>query len=196
MTYARLIPRALFQLWCNINLSAHLNFKRVYSIHWSIWVFHLYMRQEGYFEGLTSLNSEFGFYRATFDQTLSESRYTEIKGGWFEPVTICQTPLYKKKRHTKQMYEGPFAVKARRTTLIFVECITFHQTKFLDDVHKVLSVFTGHKLRLLYLFEYTPIYWNATDLWHWNYLPKRAFLVLEIITGLYHDAVLIKQGWR
>ena len=34
----------------------------------------------------------------------------------------------------------PFAFKARSTTLIFVECITFHQTSLLDDVHKVLSV--------------------------------------------------------
>ena len=47
----------------------------------------------------------------------------------------------------------PFAIKARSTTLIFVDSITFHQTKFLDDVHKVLAVFTGHKIRLWYLFS-------------------------------------------
>ena len=52
----------------------------------------------------------------------------------------------------------PFAFKARSTTLIFVECITFHQTSLLDDVHKVLAVFIGHKFKLpfWYVFEYTP----------------------------------------
>ena len=38
-------------------------------------------------------------------------------------------------------YFCPFAFKARSTTLIFVECITFHQTSLLDDVHKVLVFF-------------------------------------------------------
>ena len=41
----------------------------------------------------------------------------------------------------------PFAVKARSASFIFVECITFHQTNLLDDVHKDLAVFTGYKLR-------------------------------------------------
>ena len=50
----------------------------------------------------------------------------------------------------------PSALKARSTTLIFVECRTFHQTSLLDDLHKVLAVFTGHKLRLWYLYEHTP----------------------------------------
>ena len=50
----------------------------------------------------------------------------------------------------------PFAVKAISTTLIFVECISFHQTNLLDDVHKVLAVFIDHKLRVWYLFENTP----------------------------------------
>ena len=50
----------------------------------------------------------------------------------------------------------PFAIKARNTTLIFVECITFHQTSLLDDVHKGLAVFIGHKLCFWYVFEYTP----------------------------------------
>ena len=42
-------------------------------------------------------------------------------------------------------YFCPFALKAISTTLIFVECITFHQTSLLDDVHKGLAVFTYHK---------------------------------------------------
>ena len=42
----------------------------------------------------------------------------------------------------------PFAVRAKSTTLIIVECIKFHQTNVLDNVHKVLTVFTGNKLRL------------------------------------------------
>ena len=50
----------------------------------------------------------------------------------------------------------PFAFKVRSTTLIFVECITFHQTSLLDDVHKVLAVFIGHQLCFWYVFEYTP----------------------------------------
>ena len=50
----------------------------------------------------------------------------------------------------------PIAFKARSTTLIFLQCITFHQTSLLDDVHKVLAVFTGHKLCLWYVFECTP----------------------------------------
>ena len=60
------------------------------------------------------------------------------------------------------IYEGhsgfffPFAFKARSTTLIFVECITIHQTSLLDDVHKVLAVFTGTKLCFWYVFENTP----------------------------------------
>ena len=49
-------------------------------------------------------------------------------------------------------YFCPFAFKARSTTLILVECITFHQTSLLDDVHKVLVVFTGHKLCFWYMF--------------------------------------------
>ena len=48
-----------------------------------------------------------------------------------------------------------FANKARSTTLTFVECITFNQTNLLYDVHKILAVFIDHKLRILYLFEYT-----------------------------------------
>ena len=52
-------------------------------------------------------------------------------------------------------YFCPFAFKARRTAPIFVECITVHQTSLLDDVHKVLAVFTGHKLCFVYVFEYT-----------------------------------------
>ena len=39
----------------------------------------------------------------------------------------------------------PFAVKVRCTALIFIECITFLQTNILDDMHKVLAVFNGHK---------------------------------------------------
>ena len=50
----------------------------------------------------------------------------------------------------------PVAFKARSSILIFIECITFHQTSLLDDVHKVLAVFTGHKLCFWYVFEYTP----------------------------------------
>ena len=50
----------------------------------------------------------------------------------------------------------PFAFKARSTTLIFVVCITFHQTSILDDMHQVLTVFTGNKLCFLYVFECTP----------------------------------------
>ena len=49
-------------------------------------------------------------------------------------------------------YFCPFAINARSTILIFVEYITCNQTKFLDDVHKVLAVFTSHKLRLLVFF--------------------------------------------
>ena len=52
----------------------------------------------------------------------------------------------------------PFAFKARSTTLIFVECITFHQTSLLDDVHKVLAVFTSHKLCFWYVFSIPLIY--------------------------------------
>ena len=51
----------------------------------------------------------------------------------------------------------PLAFKARSTTLIFLECITFHQTSIPDDVHKVSAVFTGHKLCFWYLFEHIPI---------------------------------------
>ena len=47
----------------------------------------------------------------------------------------------------------PFAFKARSTRLVFVECITFHKTSLRDDVHKVLAVFTGHKLCVWF---YTP----------------------------------------
>ena len=36
------------------------------------------------------------------------------------------------------------------------ECIAFHQTSLLDDVHKILAVFTGHKLCFGYVFQYTP----------------------------------------
>ena len=52
-------------------------------------------------------------------------------------------------------YFCPFAFKARSTTLIFIECNTFHQTSLLDDVQKVLAIFTGHKLCFWYIFEYT-----------------------------------------
>ena len=41
-------------------------------------------------------------------------------------------------------YFCPFAFKARSTKLVLVVCITFRHTSLLDDVHKVLSVFTGH----------------------------------------------------
>ena len=51
-------------------------------------------------------------------------------------------------------YFCSFALKARSTTLIFVECITFHQTSLLDDVHKVLAVFNGHKLCFWYVLVY------------------------------------------
>ena len=41
-------------------------------------------------------------------------------------------------RYTRDtQYFCPFAVKATSTTLIFVECITFHTTNIIDDVHKV-----------------------------------------------------------
>ena len=40
-----------------------------------------------------------------------------------------------------------FAVKARSTTLIFVEHITLHKTNHFDNVHKVLAVFTGDEFR-------------------------------------------------
>ena len=67
----------------------------------------------------------------------------------------------------------PIAVKARSTTLIFVECITFHQSNLLDDVHKVspaISYVFGIFLSI------PPMYWITADLvlfWHWNYLPER-----------------------
>ena len=59
-----------------------------------------------------------------------------------------------------------FAFKARSTTLIFVECtsITFHKTRLLDDVHKVLAVFTGHKLCFGMFFSIFLIYRNTADL--------------------------------
>ena len=75
-----------------------------------------------------------------------------------------------------------FVFKARSTTLIFVVCITFHQTSLLDDVQKVLAVFTGHKLCIWYVFGGPLIYWNTADLvlhWHWNYLPERSSCDLE-----------------
>ena len=59
----------------------------------------------------------------------------------------------------------PFALKARSTTLIFVECITFHQTSLLDDVHKVLAVFIGHKLCFLYVFLVYPSYTEIQQIW-------------------------------
>ena len=38
-------------------------------------------------------------------------------------------------------YFCQFAFVARSTTVIFVECITFHQSSLLDDVHKDLAFF-------------------------------------------------------
>ena len=78
----------------------------------------------------------------------------------------------------------PFAFKAKSTTLIFVECFTFHQTSFLDDVHKVSAVFTCNKLCFsIFLSTSIPlIYWNTAELvlhWHWYYLHERASCDLE-----------------
>ena len=72
----------------------------------------------------------------------------------------------------------PFAFKARSTTLIFVECITLHQTSLLDDVHKVLVVFTSHKL-CFYVFEYTPhiLKYNRSGLTWTLKLPARKRLL-------------------
>ena len=58
----------------------------------------------------------------------------------------------------------PFAVNARRTTLIFVEIIAFHQTSLLDDVHKVLTVFTGHTVRFCIFLVY-PSYTEKQQIW-------------------------------
>ena len=58
----------------------------------------------------------------------------------------------------------PFAFKARSTTLIFVKCITFHQTNVLDNVHKVLDVFTGNNLCFGMFLSIPLIYLNAADL--------------------------------
>ena len=77
-------------------------------------------------------------------------------------VFLCYTPYRSKAKLWMQWLRGafsnvcPFAFKARSTTLIFVECITFHQTSLLDDVHKILAVFIGHKLCVWYVFEFTP----------------------------------------
>ena len=65
---------------------------------------------------------------------------------------------YKNAANTSSIqYFCLFAVKARHTTLIIVECITFHLSNLPDDMHKILAVFTGHKLRFWYLYNYTPI---------------------------------------
>ena len=58
----------------------------------------------------------------------------------------------------------PFVFKARSTTLIFVVCITCHQTSLLDDVHNVLVVFTGHKLCFGMILSVPLIYRNTADL--------------------------------
>ena len=50
----------------------------------------------------------------------------------------------------------PFTVKGTCASLIFVECIIFHQINLIDDVHKVLDILTGHKLRFGHLFQHTP----------------------------------------
>ena len=74
-------------------------------------------------------------------------------------------------------YFCPFAVKERSTTVIFLVCISFHQSNILDDMHKVLAVFTSHKLCFGILLSIPLICWSAADLvlyWHWNYLPERA----------------------
>ena len=59
----------------------------------------------------------------------------------------------------------PFAFKAISTTLIFVQVITFHQTSLLDDVNKVLAVFTDLKL-CFGMFIYTEIQqiWSYIDI--------------------------------
>ena len=79
-------------------------------------------------------------------------------------------------RKVIQYFLGPFAVKAPKTSLIFVEGIEFHQINLLD-VHKVYAIWTGHKLRFRHLFSIPLLHWNTADLvlyWPWNYLPEKA----------------------
>ena len=76
----------------------------------------------------------------------------------------------------------PFAFKARSITLIFVECITFHQTSLIDDVHKISAVFTGHRLCFWYVFNYTPhiLKYSRSDLTLTLKLPAwKSFLWLR-----------------
>ena len=75
-----------------------------------------------------------------------------------------------------------FCPLARIWILIFVICITFHQTNLLDDVHKVLAVFTGHELRFGIFLSIPLIYWNTVNLvlhWYWNCLPERPYCNLK-----------------
>ena len=60
----------------------------------------------------------------------------------------------------------PYAFKVRSTTLIFLECITFHQASLLklDDVHKVVAVFTGHRLFWVFSLVY-PTYTEIQQIW-------------------------------
>ena len=82
---------------------------------------------------------------------------------------MCASVVIQEMHSTFIIYEGhsvflSLAFKARSTILIFVECITFHQTSLLDDVHKVLTVFTGHKLCFGMFLSIPLIYWNTADL--------------------------------
>ena len=72
----------------------------------------------------------------------------------------------KTKKHIRGAFNNfcPFAFKARSTTLIFVECITFHQTSLLDYVHNVLAAFIGHKLCFWCVLVY-PSYTEIQQIW-------------------------------
>ena len=105
------------------------------------------------------------------------------------------TPIFKLIYEGHSVFFCPFAFKARSTTVIFVISITSHQTSLLDDVHKVLAVFIGHKLCFWNVFSVPFIYWNTTDLvlhWHCNYLPENNTCGLKIIrTHMVQDIVII-----
>ena len=78
-------------------------------------------------------------------------------------------------------YFCPFDVKARSTTLIFVECITCHQTNLLADVHKVLPIFTGHKL----LFDTILSIPSHTEVQQiWSYIDIETTCLKELLVTL------------
>ena len=92
-----------------------------------------------------------------------------------------------------------FGIKARGTTLIFVEFITFHERNLPDVVHKVLTVFTGHTLHFGIFLSIPLIYWNTAVLvfyWHWNYLPESASCILEIIRTHRVQASVVNGMWQ